>query len=269
MKTWRAEYKFFLGLIVVFIGITIFALTKKGYVAEISTSYKKKNLTNCSESKFTKGIEYTNYVCTIQDETGDSYTIDYPQIAEKSKEIKQLNQQLKKQYDQIYHAIDYKEINQKLEFSHFQKINYKVYYGKGVASFMVEEEDVVGVILNRINQYKIYNIDASTYKILNPDQMKEKLGIDRSFSSSLKGFIVKMYLEKFRYDYNNELEVYRDANIDDTIQGITYHTIQSIYVDDEECIHFLLYLYNPDYGDVMPYNFTMNTRGTFSYEMLD
>ncbi len=268
MKNWRREYKFLVGFLIVFLGFLLLFLIRTGYVSKISNSYKRRIYTSCTEATFTKGIEYTNYVCTIQDETGDSYIIDYPQIAEKSKDIKALNQQFKKDYNRIYQAIDYQEIDKKQTFSHFEKINYKVSYGKGVVSFMVANEDVAGEILRRVNQYRIYNIDRETYEILNPDELKEKLGIDRSFTSTLKGLVVKMYLEKFRYDYNNELDVYRDQDIDSSIQSVTYHGIQNIYVDDEENIHLLLYLYNPEYGDVMPYDFTVNSSNQWSYEML-
>ena len=107
-----------------------------------------------------------------------------------------------------------------------------------------------------------------TYQILDEEETKKRLGINQDYSSSLKGNIVKMYLEKFRYDYNNELEVYRNTYIDETIQNITYRSIQNIYIDDAGNIHFILYLFNPDYGDMIPYNFSTDQLGNISYEIL-
>lgn len=264
----RPEYKILIGLLCIFGTIIIILLTKGGYIQKWKQDYQKKQLVQCKEETFTNGIQYTNHICTVQDETGKSYTIEYPQIEEKNKDIKNINKSLKKSFDQVYKSIQYSEIDGKKQFSAYQKMNYQVYQARGMVSFLVENQDIVGSVLNTTNKYKVYNIDIQTYQVLNEEETKEKLEVDRNYSSTLKGIIVKMYMENFRYDYNNELEIYRNRNIDQSIENITYHAINNIYIDNDEKIHFILYLYNPKFGESIPYRFAIDELGNTTYEII-
>jgi len=200
---------------------------------------------------------------------GNSYTIEYPQIVEKNKDIKNLNKQLKKKFDEVYNSLQYHHANQKLQLESYQKVNYEVHYGKGIVSFLVENQSMIGNIKEKVEEYTIYNIDASTYEVLDTEEVKEKFGINRDYASNVKGMVVKMYLDKFRYDYNNELGVYRNSLIDESVESITYHAINRIYIDSDECIHFILYIFNPDRAETIPYNFYLDKNGKTTYEIME
>jgi len=269
MKTWRTEYKILLALGVVFLITLVFFLIKNDTFEKMTQSYKQKQMTKCTKTTTTKGIEYTDYQCTIKDENGTNYTIEYPQITEKNKDIKSINNTLKKSFDKVYKSAEYMNIDKKLQLTAFQKINYKVYYANGIVSFLVEKQDIVGTVQNSVNQYKIYNIDATTYEVLDTDELKEKVGINRDYSSSIRGMVVKMYIDNFRYDYNNELPVYRNKYIDESVENVTYRAIDNLYIDDDGNIHFILYLYNPNYGESIPYNFTRDSNGNTTYKIFN
>ncbi len=267
MKSLKTEYKFLLVFGILFLVIFVFVMFRTNTLHRIEIENRKKKLAYCNEDKFTKGIEYTNYVCTIQDELGNNYTIEYPQIKEKNKDIKAINRELKKNFDEVYKSVKYNETGEKLQFLSYQKINYLVYEGKGIVSFLIENQDLVGPVHNTVNKYRVYNIDPDTYDVLETDEVKEKLKIDRDYSSHLKAIVVKMYMEKFRYDYNNELDIYRNPSIDESVQGVMYRAIDNVYMDSEGNPHFILYLFNPDVGEKVPYNFQIDDEGNTTYEV--
>jgi len=269
MQEMRAEYKLLIGLGIIFTFILLFFLLKTNYFTKMSNKYKESKLVTCTEEKQKKGIEYTNYTCTIKDETGKSYIISYPQIEEKNEDIKKINRILKKDFDTTYSSVKYYDDGKELQLSSYQTINFRIYNSNGIVSFLIEKKDITGNILNSVNKYQIYNIDTSTYKILDEDTLKKKIGIDRDYSSSLRGKIIKMYLENFRYDYNNELPIHRNRTIDESVESITYNAINNIYLDDEANIHFIMYIYNPNYGEKVPYKFNLDKNKNTTYEILE
>lgn len=266
MKDWRTEYKILLFIGVLFFIVLILFLIRTDALGKMTASYKESKLIECTSKSYTKGIKYEDYTCIVKDEYGNSYTISYPQIEEKSDDIKSLNTYLKKDFNDVSKSIEYSNANEKLQFASYQKVNYKIHNSSGVVSFLIEKEDRVGEVLNTVNQYQIYNIDLSTYEILDSDEIKEKFSINRDYSSNLKGIVTKMYLSKFRYDYNNELPVYRNQYIDSSIEDITYRSINNLYIDDDGNINFILYLFNPNYGEKIPYNFALDKNGNTTYE---
>lgn len=266
MKEWRTEYKILLFIGVIFFAVLILFLVKDNTLSKISKKYRAKQLIECTSQEHVKGIKYTDYTCIIKDEYGNNYTISYPQLEEKSKDIKNLNRNLKSSFDEVSNSIKYNKVDKKMQLASYQKVNYKIYNSSGVVSFLLEYEDRVGNILNTVNKYNIYNIDLETYKILDSDEIKKKLGIGRDYSSTLRGKVVLMYLSKFRYDYNNEVPLYRNRYIDSTVESITYQAINNIYIDDDASSHFILYLFNPNYGEKIPYNFTLDKNGETTFE---
>ena len=269
MQEMRAEYKLLIGLGIIFTFILLFFLLKTNSLKKIFNKYKESTLVTCTEESAKKGIEYTNYTCTIKDQKGKSYTISYPQIKEKSSDIKNINKILKKEFNNIYNSVKYYDNGDDLQFSSYQSTNFKIYSSNGIVSLFIEKKDIIGEIINSVNQYKIYNIDTSTYKVLDDNEIKRKIGINRDYSSSLRGIVVKMYLEKFRYDYDNELPVYRNPLIDNAVESITYKAIDNIYLDDDGNAKFILYIYNPNYGEEIPYSFTLDKNKNTTYEIIE
>ena len=269
MQEMRAEYKLLIGLGIIFTFILLFFLLKTNYFEKISNKYKESKLVTCNEEMEEKGIEYTNYTCTINDETGKSYTISYPQIEEKNSDIKKINQILKKDFDTIYKSVKYYEEGKELELSSYQTTNFKIYHSSGIVSLLIEKKDITGDILNSVNQYQIYNIDTSTYEIIDDNDLKKKVGINRDYSSSLRSLVIKMYVENFRYNYYSELPIYRNRTIDESVESITYKAIKNLYLDDDGNIHFIMYIYNPNHGEKVPYKFTLDKNMNTTYEILN
>lgn len=269
MQEMRAEYKLLIGLGIIFTFILLFFLWKNNYFSKLVSKYKENKLVSCTNQTSKKGIEYTNYTCTIKDENGKSYTISYPQIEEKTDDIKRINKILKKDFDTAYNSVKYNEDEDNLQLSSYQTTNFKIYNSNGIASILIEKKNIVGDILNTINKYQIYNIDTSTYEILDDNELKKKIGIDRDYSSKLRGQIIKMYLENFRYDYNNEPANFRNRAIDSSVVSITYGAINNIYLDDDGNARFIIYIYNPNYGERIPYRFTVDKNKNTVYEIID
>ena len=78
-----------------------------------------------------------------------------------------------------------------------------------------------------------------------------------------------MYVEEFRYNYYSELPIYRNRTIDESVESITYKAINNIYLDDDSNIHFIMYIYNPNHGEKVPYKFTLDKNKNTTYEILN
>lgn len=269
MQEMRAEYKLLIGLGIIFTFILLFFLLKTNSFKKLFNKYKESTLVSCTEETIKKGIEYTNYLCTIKDEKGKSYTISYPQIKEKSSDIKNINKIFKKEFNNIYNSVKYYDDGDDLQFSSYQSTNFKIYSSNGIVSLFIEKKDMIGEVHNTINKYNIYNIDIKTYEVLENEDVKKKIGIDRDYSSSLRSKIIEMYINEFRYNYYNELPVYRNLLIDNAVESITYKSIDNIYIDDEGNAKFILYIYNPNYGEEIPYSFTLDKNKNTTYEIIE
>lgn len=267
MRQVRAEYKLLIGLGVVFTFILLFSLIKTNSGRKVLNKYKESKLVTCKSETLNKGIEYTNYICTIKDESGNSYTVSYPQLKEENNSIKKINQKLKSDFDTVYNTVKYYD-GEKLELLSYQTTNFKIYHSNGLISLLIEKKDMVSNVYNKVNQYDIYNIDASTYDVLTDEEVKKKVGIDSVYSSKLRGKLVVMYLRDFKYDYNNATYLRRNDDIDDTIGNITYSSIQNVYIDDDGNAKFIMYLYNPNYGEKIPYQFTLDKNMNTTYEII-
>ena len=80
MKNMRTEYKLLLYLAIIFFIILFVAMLKYNVFTDKIDKLKEKQYINCVQEKLYKGIDYTNYYCTITDDLGESYVISYPEI---------------------------------------------------------------------------------------------------------------------------------------------------------------------------------------------
>lgn len=267
MKDARLEYKILFVIASIFVITLIYYLVQNGTFMELFINIRKDNYVKCSEQSYTKGISYTEYRCQISDDMGNTYTLSYPQIDMESEDITNLNKILKQNFDYVLDTVEYHPDTSKMELSSYTSISYQVYDDGDVVSLLVTKEQVEDTNYVKENQYRPYNINKKTGKVLSDEEMREVYSLNLSFSSKLRAKIINMYAEEFQYNYYDKLFTVRNARIDRSIEQITVDSIRNIYINQNGNISFIINLYNPDYYQNIPYLITID-NGNIEYRMI-
>ena len=267
MKNMRTEYKLLLCLAIIFFIILISAMIKYDVFTEKIDELKEKQYVKCTEEILTKGIEYTNYYCTITDDLGDSYVISYPSINMDTKDVKRINNKLSAEYDRLINKINLTKGGKEFYITSVNSLDYEIYYHNNIVSILIiknetDEEDYT----NNVN-YTVYNIDKLTGNTISNDEMKDKLNITYDLSSKIRMAVIKMYALEHHYDYIGRLSYLHDETFDESIENVTYNNISYLYNDDDGNIKFIFKLYNPDYKRKIPYYFTIDKKENITYEI--
>lgn len=267
MKNMRTEYKLLLYLAIIFFIILTIAMLKYNVFGAKIDELKSKQYINCVEENLFKGVDYTNYYCTITDDLGDSYVISYPKINIDTRDVKAINNKLKSEYNKLVNKINLTKAGEKFYISSVNSLDYELYYYNDVISVLIIKNEMNEEEYTTTVDYTVYNIDKNTGKIIDNNEMKDKLNITYDLSSKIRMKVIEMYALEHHYDYIGKLSYLHDETFDESIENVTYNNISNLYSDDEGNIKFIFRLYNPDYKRKIPYYFTIDKNERITYEI--
>lgn len=267
MKNMRTEYKLLLYLAIIFFTILIIAMLKYNVFTDKIDELKEKQYVNCTEEILTKGVEYTNYHCTITDDLGDSYVISYPSINMDTSDVESINNRLKSEYSKLINKINLTKAGEKFYISTVNSLDYEIYYHNNIVSILIMKNEIDEEEYTSSVNYNVYNLDKTTGTLISNDEMKDRLDITYDLSSKIRMKVIEMYALEHHYDYIGKLSYLHDEVYDDSIESVTYNNISYLYNDDEGNIKFIFKLYNPDYKRKIPYYFTIDKNEKITYEI--
>lgn len=267
MKNMRTEYKLLLYLAIIFFIILFVAMLKYNVFTEKIDELKEKQYIKCTQEKLSKGVDYTNYHCTVTDDLGDSYVISYPEINVNTRDVELINNRLKSEYNKLVNKINLTKAGEKFYISSVNSLDYEIYYHNDIVSILIVKNEMDEEEYTNTVDYTVYNIDKNTGKIISNDKMKDRLNITYDLSSKIRMKVIEMYALEHHYDYIGKLSYLHDEVYDESIENVTYNNISYLYNDDDGNIKFIFKLYNPNYKKKIPYYFTIDKNERITYEI--
>ncbi len=263
----RKEYKVVLFLGVIFLIVFVIYGMQSGLFVSFFVDLKKGHYVKCSEQTYEKGVPYTEYRCDLSDDVGNKYFIMYPQINIDSEDIQTLNRRLKSNYDTVYASTQYEKDASKMVLDSYTSTQYAIYANGDIVSLLVSNALVENANFVLENRYTSYHIQKSTAKVLDDKEIRRIYGLDLAFSSKLRAKVIQMYAMDFQYNYYDTTMLGRDEKIDSSIESVTLSSIQNIYMDEKEQIHFFLQLYHPTYFKEEMFEIIVDKDKNITYQL--